>query len=84
MKVELIRIGNSRCIRIPKPFIEQCGLREAIDLRVENNCLIIAPERSTPRKGWDVAFKTAGPADSDELLLANKLQNEFDRHEWSW
>jgi len=29
MKVELIRIGNSRGIRIPKPLIEQCGLGRA-------------------------------------------------------
>jgi antitoxin component of MazEF toxin-antitoxin module len=26
MKIDLVRIGNSRGIRIPKPLIEQCGL----------------------------------------------------------
>ena len=34
MKTNLIRIGNSRGIRIPKPFIEQCGLGETVELRV--------------------------------------------------
>src|ERR1035441_7905794 len=27
MRTELVRIGNSRGIRIPKPLIEQCGFR---------------------------------------------------------
>lgn len=84
MRVELIPIGNSRGIRIPKPLIEQCGFGEAVDLRVENDRLIIAPENPAPRQGWDAAFQAAGPADSDELLIDDGLQNEFDRHEWKW
>lgn len=34
MKVDLVRIGNSRGIRIPKPLIEQCGLGETVDLSI--------------------------------------------------
>jgi antitoxin MazE len=45
MRTELVRIGNSRGIRIPKPLIQQCGLGDTVELRVENDCLVIAPER---------------------------------------
>jgi antitoxin component of MazEF toxin-antitoxin module len=58
MKAELVRIGNSRGLRIPKPLIEQCGLGKTVELRVENDRLIISPGRQ-PRQGWDEAFRGA-------------------------
>jgi antitoxin MazE len=82
MRAELVRIGNSRGLRIPKPLIEQCGFGETVELRVENNHLIISPERQ-PRQGWDEAFRAAGSATRDELLLP-EFQNAFDREEWQW
>lgn len=83
MKAELVRIGNSRGIRIPKPFIEQCGLGETVELRVANDCLIISPERQ-PRQGWNDAFRASGRALDDELLLEIAEPSEFDRKEWRW
>lgn len=83
MKTELIRIGNSRGVRIPKPVIEQCGLGETVDLRVENECVVISPGRR-PREDWDEAFRAAGAAREDELLLEGARASEFDREEWKW
>lgn len=83
MKAELVSIGNSRGIRIPKPVIDQCGFGNTVELRVEKNCLVIAPERR-PRQGWEEAFRVAGPDARDELLLDTLLPNDFDRHEWKW
>jgi len=83
MKVEIVRIGNSRGIRIPKPIIEQCGFGDSVELRVENDLLVIAPER-VPRQGWEEAFRAAGLAEKDELLLDGLPPNEFDREDWQW
>ena len=83
MRTELVRIGNSRGIRIPKPLIEQCNLGDAVDLRIENNCLVVAPERKV-RQGWNEAFREAGPAAGDELMLEELESNQFDREEWKW
>ena len=83
MKTELVRIGNSRGIRIPKPIIEQCGLGETVELRVENDCLIISPERR-PRQDWSEVFRASGAAANDELMFETAGQNEFDREEWRW
>jgi antitoxin component of MazEF toxin-antitoxin module len=38
MRIELVAIGNSRGVRIPKPLIEQGGLGDTVELRVENHC----------------------------------------------
>ncbi len=83
MKTELVRIGNSRGIRIPKPLIEQCGFGETVDVRIERDCLIISPERR-PRESWGDAFRESGDAAHDELLLETRGSNEFDREEWRW
>jgi antitoxin MazE len=82
MKTELIRIGNSRGVRIPKPLIEQVGLGNSVDLRVEDDHIVIAKERKA-REGWEHAFQAAGSAEDDELLL-DVGANEFDQKQWKW
>lgn len=83
MKVELVRIGNSRGVRIPKSIIEQCGFGAKVDLRIERDRLVITPQR-VPREGWAEDFKAAGHARDDELLLDTAVQNDFNREEWHW
>jgi antitoxin MazE len=83
MRIELVRIGNSRGIRIPKPIIEQCGFGDIVELRVEQGRLIISPGHS-PREGWKEAFAAAGPSTHDPLVLETLPANEFDAEEWTW
>jgi antitoxin MazE len=83
MKVGLVRIGNSRGSRIPKPIIDQCGFGDTVDLRVEQNCLVIAPD-PLPRRGWEKAFQAADPTTENKLLLDTIPPNEFDREYWQW
>ncbi|MEO8596555.1 MAG: AbrB/MazE/SpoVT family DNA-binding domain-containing protein [Candidatus Solibacter sp.] len=82
MRVELVRIGNSRGIRLPKPVIEQCGLGDAAELHVEQGRIVITPEH-TPRQGWRAAFAAAGPPRNQPELLPVP-PNEFDEQEWAW
>jgi antitoxin MazE len=84
MKVELVRIGNSRGIRIPKVLIEQCGFGDTVELEVEQGRLVIRRDR-VPRKDWIKCFVAAGSVMvEDELLLDAMPENAFDREEWSW
>jgi antitoxin MazE len=82
MKAEIVRIGNSRGIRIPKPILEQCGFGETVNLSVEKDRLIVCSKRA-PRQGWEESFRAAGSFEDDDLLLDTGL-NEFDRREWKW
>jgi len=83
MKVELVRIGNSRGIRIPKPVLEQCGFGDTVELSVEKHRLVIVPEHRS-RQGWEEAFRAAGSFTQDELLLDALPANEFDHKDWKW
>jgi antitoxin MazE len=83
MKVDLVRIGNSRGIRIPRAVIEQCGFGDTVELRVERDHLVISPERHV-REGWRNAFASAGAPVADELLLDSVEPSTFDQDEWEW
>jgi len=83
MKAELVRVGNSRGIRIPKPIIEECGLGDTVELRIENNCVVISSPRQR-RQDWGERFRRAGASAEDELLLKDVSANRFDREEWKW
>jgi antitoxin MazE len=82
MRQELIRIGNSRGIRIPKPLIAQCGLGDVVELRLTKEGLMVAPYRA-PRQGWKDAF--AASELSDRLILPEEAaRNVFDKQDWEW
>lgn len=51
MKARLVRIGNSRGLRLAKPLIEQLGFEDEVDMRAEGGALVIrpAPRRRLPR-----------------------------------
>ena len=53
MKIPVIKIGNSKGIRFSKILIEKYNIREMVDLKLEENQIVIKaiPE---PRKGWEI------------------------------
>lgn len=84
MKTSLVRIGNSRGIRIPKTILEQCRLSETVELEVEKDCLVIRPARK-PRSGWEDAFRLMAEQGDDALLDRESLAStRWDRTEWEW
>ena len=82
MKVSLIKVGNSRGIRIPKPIIEECHLSEEVTLEIKNKTLIISPIQN-PRDGWDLAFEKMS-MEGDDILLENTSSTKWDNEEWEW
>ena len=76
MKTRLVRIGNSRGIRLPKAIIAQTGLTEEVELHVRDGVIVI--ERGcTPRAGWAQAAKEMHERGED-LLLDPPCPTRFD------
>ncbi len=82
MKVDIIPIGNSRGIRIPKALLEQCGFSNSADVAIEDNHLVLRPSTSA-RKGWGKSF-SAMTAHHDDTLLDSHRSTAFDESEWQW
>jgi antitoxin MazE len=82
VKTHLVRIGNSRGVRLPKPLIEQAGLAEEVELRVQEGAIIIA-RAAPPRSGWADAARHARQRQGDRLIDA-PTPTRFDDEEWEW
>jgi len=79
MKARLIRIGNSRGIRIAKPLIDEAGLTDDVEIRVQQGALVITSV-SAPRAGWAEAAARFGPSG----LIDSPVATRFDDDEWEW
>jgi antitoxin MazE len=90
LKGKLVRIGNSRGVRLPKAVIEQAGLTTDVEIAVRDNRVVISSATNdNPRAGWDEAFAKAfalhGRAEPEENWEDwQNLPNEFDEKEWTW
>lgn len=84
MKTRIVRIGNSQGIRIPKPLLEQTGLRDEVELSVQDDALIIRAARK-PRAGWAAAFQEMARRGDDAMLdNAPPSLSSWDEDEWEW
>ena len=83
MKTRIVRIGNSRGVRLPKPLLDQTGLADEVEVEAQGNQLIIRPVRA-PRAGWAEAFADMAATGEDELLDQVLPPTRFDRDDWTW
>jgi antitoxin MazE len=82
MKTRLIRIGNSRGVRLPKAIIEQAGLTEEVELDIRDGAVVIAGTER-PRKGWADEARKMHVRDDDQLLDPS-TPTRFDEGDWAW
>jgi antitoxin MazE len=82
MKARLVRIGNSRGIRLPKPVIEEAGLAQDVELHVRGNTVVISSRRAV-RAGWAEAARQMLEAGHDRLL-DKPSATRFDEEQWRW
>jgi antitoxin MazE len=84
MKTRIVRIGNSRGVRIPKLLLEQTGLDGEVDISAREDGLIIRPARKA-REGWAAAFEEMARRGDDALLDdAPPSLSSWDEVDWEW
>ena len=82
MLVSVVPIGNSKGIRIPKAILEQCDIRDQMELEVQGGRIILEPVRVAPRQHWAEAFRQMGDNGDDKLLISDEL--DMDTDDWEW
>jgi antitoxin MazE len=82
MKANLVAIGNSRGVRIPKAILEQTGLTDEVELEVRGAQLVIRSARK-PREGWEQACREM-TARGEDALLDPETTTTWDETEWTW
>lgn len=81
MKAQIIRIGNSQGVRIPKTLIEDGKLSGEVELELHEDGILIRSLQK-PRATWESAFKAVADVDDDQP--AADLATEFEKKEWQW
>lgn len=81
MQTRLVRIGNSRGVRIPKALIAAAGLDAALRMRVVDAGLLLERLDGDPRAGWAEAARELVDR-GDDRLLDDPVPTVFDESEW--
>jgi len=81
-KTRIVRIGNSRGIRVPKLLLDEAGLPEEVELRSEPGRLIVSAA-TRPRAGWESKARSMHRRGED-ALVDDPTPTRFDETEWRW
>lgn len=68
MELSIIKIGNSKGVRLSKTLIEKYNIKDKVELILEKGYIILKPI-SRPRKDWDKAFKAMNENGVDISVL---------------
>ncbi|MGE5395081.1 MAG: AbrB/MazE/SpoVT family DNA-binding domain-containing protein [Candidatus Saccharibacteria bacterium] len=80
MEVSVIKIGNSKGIRLSKTLLDKYNIQDTVEVIQEKGQIVIKPIQK-PRKGWEKAFKKMSENGDDKLLMDDVFEDEnFD--EW--
>lgn len=82
MKAQIIQIGNSQGIRIPKMMLEDSGISGEVEILTVPEGILIRRLRK-PREDWEARFRQIAETDddsADDFAPAD----EFDRRDWQW
>ena len=82
MKSQIIQIGNSQGIRIPKVLLQDSRITGEVDLELHPDGILIRNAQK-PRSGWDKAFKAMAENEDDEMHDDNP-STAFEKKEWQW
>lgn len=84
VKTQIIRIGNSQGIRIPKLLMEQAGLSGEVELEAQAGQLVVRSARKV-RSGWEEAFREMHLR-GDDRLLDEEVHSltPWEESEWEW
>jgi antitoxin MazE len=80
MEISVIRIGNSKGIRLSKALLDRYNIKDTVDLILEKGQIVLRPT-STPRKGWEKSFKEMNDNGDDRLLFSDVFEDE-NLEEW--
>ena len=78
----IVRIGNSRGIRVPKLLLDQADLPDEVELRAEPGRLVVSAAKRA-REGWAASARAMRERGGDTPLNA-ETPTRFDRADWKW
>ncbi|AFM12666.1 AbrB/MazE/SpoVT family DNA-binding domain-containing protein [Turneriella parva] len=82
MILQIVKVGNSKGLRIPKSILEQYHIEDEVDVTSTKDGLLLKPIKSKARAGWAKKFKEMATNRDDRLLMPD-FTDAADR-DWQW
>jgi antitoxin MazE len=82
LKASIIKIGNSRGVRIPNAWLDLLGLGTEVEMTMQADKIVIRAAHK-PREGWEASFAELA-TQTDEGLLDAATPTRWDQEEWEW
>ena len=83
MKAKIIKIGNSKGIRLPNELIKEYNLEEEVSIELREDCIVLKPVVIDPRAGWEEIYKklyhTPTQEDKDWMNFEDDIPED-----WTW
>lgn len=81
METSIIKIGNSKGLRLSKTILEKYNIKDKVELILEKGQIILKPIPS-PRKNWEKSFKQMTENEDDRMLMNDVFEDE-NLEEWN-
>jgi antitoxin MazE len=84
VEVRVVRWGNSRGVRIPRPMLEQLCVGDSVTMEVRDGEIVIRPSPAHPRAGWAESFRAMAANGDTEMLWPDAMTDAFDKDHPEW
>ena len=81
METSIIKIGNSKGLRLSKTILEKYNIKDKVELILEKEQIVLKPI-DVPRKNWEREFKRMRSDNDDQLLIPDVFEDE-NLDEWN-
>lgn len=75
MEADIIKIGNSKGLRLSKSILERYNINDKVEVILEKGRIILKPLEK-PRQNWEAAFQKMHQENDDQLLLDDIFEDE--------
>ena len=81
MLLDIVKIGNSKGVRLPSVILKECNITSQVNIEVSEGKIIMYPVKQ-PRVGWDKAFKKMHATGDDVQIISDDVSEEVEDWEW--
>lgn len=75
METPIIKIGNSKGLRLSKTLLEKYHITDKVELILEKDQIVLRPVE-VPRKNWEEKFQQIAENKDDQLLISDLFEDE--------
>lgn len=75
MDINIIKVGNSKGLRIPKAILEEYQIEDKVEITLKSDCIELRP-KNQPRHNWHEKFKEMADNKDDELIIPDIFEDE--------